>query len=45
VPLLDFCAERDELNTLAAAKSPEALHTYPQEKNSLSIDGFCTGLL
>jgi len=44
VPLLDFCAERDELNTWAAAKSAEGLHTYPQEKNSLSIDDFSTGL-
>ncbi|GAA4004584.1 pyridoxamine 5'-phosphate oxidase family protein [Deinococcus rubellus] len=44
VPLMDFQAERSELNTWTAAKSPDALHAYQLEKNALSIDGFPTGL-
>ncbi|WP_420595861.1 pyridoxamine 5'-phosphate oxidase family protein [Deinococcus sp.] len=44
VPLMEFQAERHELNDWAAAKSPDALSAYQQEKNALSIDGFPTGL-
>lgn len=44
VPLMDFQAQRGELNAWAAAKSPDALRAYQQKKNSLSIDGFITGL-
>ena len=44
VPLMDHRADRDDLNVWAAKKSPENMAAYQRQKNSLSIDGFPTGL-
>lgn len=39
VPLMDFKAERDELNKWADKQGAERLKTYRQSKNSISLDG------
>jgi hypothetical protein len=44
VPLYDFVAQRDLLDTWTAKKGPEGIRAYQQEKNRVSIDGFPTGL-
>lgn len=44
VPLLDAVAQRGDLNAWAEAKTPEALNEYRATKNTLSIDGYSTGL-
>ncbi|WP_424950004.1 hypothetical protein [Deinococcus sp.] len=44
VPLMDRVAQRSDLNDWAAAKSPEALRDYRTAKNTLSLDGWPTGL-
>jgi Pyridoxamine 5'-phosphate oxidase len=44
VPLMDFQAERDDLNRSVGAKTADELDAYRHLKNSRSIDGFPTGL-
>ncbi|ULH16747.1 pyridoxamine 5'-phosphate oxidase family protein [Deinococcus sp. KNUC1210] len=44
VPLMDFRAERHDLNDWAAARAGPALDAYRQEKNTVSLDGWPTGL-
>lgn len=39
VPLLEFRSERQTLTRWAEAKGPEALQTYREQKNAVSIDG------
>lgn len=39
VPLMDFVAERDQLDRWAAAKGPEGITTYVAQKNAVSLDG------
>ena len=44
VPLLDFQAQRPDLNNHNARRSADELAAYQQLKNSQSLDGFPTGL-
>lgn len=44
VPFYDYVGERDQLTRWAEAKGDQALEQYRREKNSVSIDGFPTGL-
>lgn len=44
VPLMDFRADREELNEAHRRRSPEQLADYQRRKNLLSIDGLPTGL-
>jgi Pyridoxamine 5'-phosphate oxidase len=44
VPLYEFTGQRELMDSWATKKGPDGLHTYQQEKNRLSIDGFPTGL-
>lgn len=44
VPLMDFQAERGDLNRWATQKGPDELEAYRQLKNRTSLDGFPTGL-
>jgi hypothetical protein len=39
VPLMNYVADREELNKWAEKKGPEKLRQYWQEKNTVSIDG------
>ena len=45
VPLLDFKAERDQLELWAARKGPAGVRAYWQEKNQVSLDGKPTDIL
>lgn len=45
VPLLDFKAERDQLEQWAARKGPAGVRAYWQEKNQVSLDGKPTDIL
>jgi len=45
VPLFDYVSERDTLTRWAAAKGDDGLREYWQAKNTVSIDGFPTGLV
>lgn len=45
VPLFDYVAERDTLTRWAAAKGEDGLREYWRAKNTVSIDGFPTGLV
>ena len=45
VPLFDYAAERDTLTRWAAAKGEDGLREYRRTKNTVSIDGFPTGLV
>ena len=44
VPLMDFKEERDVLRKWAVNKGQEKIEQYWEEKNSISIDGFETGI-
>ncbi len=44
VPLLEFQAERQELNRWAEKKGQEGIHAYWAEKNRVSLDGKPTGM-
>ncbi len=44
VPLMDFQAQRPDLNNHNAKKSPDEIAAYQRLKNSQSLDGFPTGL-
>ena len=44
VPLFDYREERDTMDRWAAAKGPDGITAYWQEKNLASIDGLPTGL-
>lgn len=44
VPLMDFNSERTILNDWAEKKGKEGVAEYWQEKNTVSIDGFETGM-
>jgi hypothetical protein len=44
VPLYEFTGQRDLMDSWATKKGPDGLHTYQQEHNRVSIDGFPTGL-
>lgn len=44
VPLHEYTGERDTLTRWAQSKGEEGLRAYRLEKNSLSIDGFPTGI-
>jgi len=39
VPLMDYVADREELNKWAEKKEPEKLRQYQQEKYTFSLDG------
>ncbi|GEM49856.1 pyridoxamine 5'-phosphate oxidase family protein [Deinococcus cellulosilyticus] len=39
VPFFDYRDEREELNRWAEKKSPEQMHAYWEQKNTLSLDG------
>jgi hypothetical protein len=39
VPLMDLVGERDQLDRWAAAKGPEGIAAYLQERNAVSLDG------
>ncbi|MCP5072474.1 MAG: pyridoxamine 5'-phosphate oxidase family protein [Rhodobacteraceae bacterium] len=45
VPMFDYVGERESLTRWADAKSDAELAAYPIERNSVSIDGFDTGIL
>lgn len=45
VPFFDYVAERDTLTRWAAAKGEDGLREYWRAKNTVSIDGFPTGLI
>jgi hypothetical protein len=45
VPFFDHVSERDQLDRWAEAKGEAALHDYRRQKNTVSIDGFPTGLV
>jgi hypothetical protein len=45
VPLFDYVAERETLTRWAAAKGEAGLNEYWRAKNTVSIDGFPTGLV
>ena len=44
VPLLDFRAERNDLNRSMEKRGPELVQEYWQEKNARSLDGKPTGI-
>jgi hypothetical protein len=44
VPLLDFRAERDELNDNMVKRGPEQVQQYWHDRNARSIDGKPTGI-
>ncbi len=44
VPFLDYVGEREQLQNWANKQGEDRLKKYREEKNSLSIDGFDTGL-
>ncbi len=44
VPFLDYVGEREQLQNWANKQGEDRLKEYREEKNSLSIDGFDTGL-
>jgi len=44
VPLYDFAAQRDLMDSWATKKGPDGLRSYQQENNRVSIDGLPTGL-
>lgn len=44
VPFFDYVGERDTLRRWATAKGEEQLQEYRREKNTVSIDGFSTGI-
>lgn len=44
VPLMEFTAQRELMDSWATKKGPEGLHAYQQEKNRVSLDGYPTGL-
>jgi len=44
VPLMEFGAQRELMDSWAAKKGEEGIHRYWAEKNLESIDGFPTGL-
>lgn len=44
VPLMDFKAERKTLEEWSIKKGTQGILAYQQEKNTLSLDGFETGL-
>jgi Pyridoxamine 5'-phosphate oxidase len=44
VPLFDFAAQRDLMDSWATKKGPDGLRTYQQQNNRVSIDGLPTGL-
>jgi len=44
VPLLDFQAERNELNHSMEKRGPEKVQEYWQERNARSLDGLETGI-
>jgi hypothetical protein len=44
VPLYDSTGQRDLMDTWADKKGPEGVRAYHRQKNTLSIDGFPTGL-
>ena len=39
VPFFDYQEEREELNEWADKKSPEQIHAYWEQKNTVSLDG------
>ena len=45
VPLFNYKEERTQMDAWAAAKKPEGIARYWQEKNQVSMDGLPTGLL
>lgn len=45
VPFMDFKEERTQLKSWAEKQGEEKLITYREEKNSVSLDNFDTGLL
>ncbi len=44
VPLMDFKSERQTLQDWSLKKGAQGVLDYQQEKNTLSLDGFETGL-
>ena len=44
VPLYEFTGQRELMHTWAEKKGPDGLAAYHQEKNTVSIDGFPTGM-
>ena len=44
VPFFDYVSERDQLNRWAEAKGEAALEDYRRQKNTLSLDGYSTGM-
>lgn len=44
VPLMDLVAQRSDLNSWAEAQGPAGLSDYQVSKNTVSLDGFPTGL-
>lgn len=44
VPFMDFCEDRDTLKTWAEKKGEDAMPAYWAEKNTVTIDGFPTGM-
>lgn len=44
VPLFDYAEQRTLMDSWAMNKGPEGLRTYQRERNTVSIDGFPTGL-
>ena len=44
VPFFDYVSERDQLNRWAEVKGEAALDEYRLKKNTLSIDGYPTGM-
>lgn len=44
VPLFDYSGARPSLDNWSKAKTPEELEAYQREKNTVSLDGFATGL-
>jgi hypothetical protein len=44
VPLMEFTAERELMDSWAAKKGPDGIQLYQQEKNLVSLDGLPTGL-
>ena len=44
VPFMDYKGERDTLEMWAKKKGEDGLKDYWNEKNSISLDGFETGI-
>ena len=44
VPFFDYAGERDQLDRWAEVKGEAALEDYRRQKNTLSIDGYPTGM-